>query len=604
VSQTDSESTRHSGESHKSVIIKLKRVRRIAFFLLFLTGAVEIASSVTPPLRQRIHALQNLLPTVFLTSAAALTVILGLLLIFLARAIRRGNHAAWIITIILLCMSIVFNITKGLDFEESILSLAALIFFLIFRHYFGAKSDLPSIKSGVLTLIIGALIGIFASTLAIEGTYYLHNHRHKGQVISISFAQALLDSLSRMVGIDRGHIYDPLGDFLNAGLLGLSIGLIIIFLVLAFRPIVERSYVKTKEEMAKMKTFLSLYPNSTLDYFSLRYDKKHFITENGFVSYGVFNGICLVSPDPIAKADRRQTIWSDFRKFTDQRGWSIGVIGASQDWLTVYEKDGMSPVYMGDEAVVKLNTFSLEGGDFKGLRQAYNRIKKYGYVAEFINPLDADEKLKQEIKELMPKARRGTDERGFSMTLGRIFDTIDEDLLLTTVKDPNSKTVAFAQFVPAKKIAGYSLDLMRRDPDKAHPNGLMDFVLVSTIYHLKEKGFEALSLNFATWRAIIAKERGTGLVNKVECFLIDRLSSSMQIHSLWHFNAKYAPEWIPRYAVYDSLEHFVPTAIALARAESFTDLPLIGALFRPKRIPNVNEDSTKLHDHEFQNASK
>jgi lysylphosphatidylglycerol synthetase-like protein (DUF2156 family) len=67
----------------------------------------------------------------------------------------------------------------------------------------------------------------------------------------------------------------------------------------------------------------------------------------------------------------------------------------------------------------------------------------------------------------------------------------------------------------------------------------------------------------------------------VERWLLRRMSDSMQIESLWYFNAKYDPDWRPRYAVYDSLEHFLPAAMAVARAESFWELPIIGRFLVP-----------------------
>jgi lysylphosphatidylglycerol synthetase-like protein (DUF2156 family) len=61
----------------------------------------------------------------------------------------------------------------------------------------------------------------------------------------------------------------------------------------------------------------------------------------------------------------------------------------------------------------------------------------------------------------------------------------------------------------------------------------------------------------------------------------------MQIESLWRHNAKYRPGWQPRYAVYSGIEHWVPSAIAVARAESFAELPMIGRFFdrRPVATP-------------------
>ncbi len=55
----------------------------------------------------------------------------------------------------------------------------------------------------------------------------------------------------------------------------------------------------------------------------------------------------------------------------------------------------------------------------------------------------------------------------------------------------------------------------------------------------------------------------------------------MQIESLWTFNEKFQPEWHARYAAYDSPEHMLSASIAVARAESFFELPIIGRFFRP-----------------------
>ena len=40
-------------------------------------------------------------------------------------------------------------------------------------------------------------------------------------------------------------------------------------------------------------------------------------------------------------------------------------------------------------------------------------------------------------------------------------------------------------------------------------------------------------------------------------------------------------EWHARYAAYDSPEHMLSASIAVARAESFFEIPLIGRFFKP-----------------------
>ena len=83
-------------------------------------------------------------------------------------------------------------------------------------------------------------------------------------------------------------------------------------------------------------------------------------------------------------------------------------------------------------------------------------------------------------------------------------------------------------------------------------------------------------------------------MHRVEKWFLERMSDSMQIESLWTFNEKFQPEWHPRYACYDSPEHLLSASIAVARAESFWELPLIGRFLarssddgepRPRQLP-------------------
>jgi len=193
------------------------------------------------------------------------------------------------------------------------------------------------------------------------------------------------------------------------------------------------------------------------------------------------------------------------------------------------------------------------------------------------------------MKDVMTKSRRGEIERGFSMTLGRVFEADDVGLLLAVVHAPAAEgapdgafgpPVAFCQYVPAPGIGGYSLDLMRRDAGE-HPNGLIDFAVVETIREIKARGQKGLGLNFATMRAVLAGEAGEGVTQRIQAWLLRRMGDSMQIESLWKFNAKFDPDWQPRYAIYDAPENTLAVAIAVARAESFWELPVIGRFLTP-----------------------
>jgi lysyl-tRNA synthetase class 2 len=318
--------------------------------------------------------------------------------------------------------------------------------------------------------------------------------------------------------------------------------------------------------------------SGTLDYFALRDDKQWFFHRDSLVAYAVHGGVCLVSPDPIGPASERVQVWQAMRRYADRHGWALGVTAAAEEWLPLYRDAGMRYLYIGDEAVVDVTSFRLDGGHMKGLRQAVNRVGRKGYTFEILDPALVGPGGVPGVTELIERNRRGDNERGFSMTLGRVFDQRDGGLLLAVVRGPDGTPAAACQFVPSPAIGGYSLDLMRRDPGE-HPNGLLDFALVNTIEHVRATGGTGLSLNFAAMRSVLEGEHGDGLTQRVERWALRRLSGALQIESLWRFNAKYDPAWSPRYVVWDSAEQFVPTLVQILRTESLTDLPVVGRLF-------------------------
>ena len=57
---------------------------------------------------------------------------------------------------------------------------------------------------------------------------------------------------------------------------------------------------------------------------------------------------------------------------------------------------------------------------------------------------------------------------------------------------------------------------------------------------------------------------------------IQRISGRAQVESLWRFNAKYDPTWVPRYMVLDSVEFVAAQGFAVADAEGATEIPVIG----------------------------
>jgi len=99
------------------------------------------------------------------------------------------------------------------------------------------------------------------------------------------------------------------------------------------------------------------------------------------------------------------------------------------------------------------------------------------------------------------------------------------------------------QFVPATGIRGYSLDLMRRDPASiptdcwtspcAPPSSTSGSAVPGSEPQLRRHAVD------------LSGDKGDGTVQRAERWFLKRLSNFAQIESLWRFNAKYEPEWLP-----------------------------------------------------------
>ena len=557
------------GQAHR----RTRRVRRWAAAAILFAGVIDLLDAITPPLRGRLHLVLEFLPLRASEAAGALLAMAGLALVALGRGVLRGQRRAWRVAVVLLAVTIVLHVVNGADFEESLVALAALTLLVVNRRDFQGASDRSSLRAALVAVGVAVVAITLLATASIELFIHIGQHHQS----HIPWWTAWWAVSERLVGIHTVPLPHRADRFLAPVLLAVGLTLAAIALFMLTRPVVDRRLGSGRAAEFRARDIVRRHGTSTLDYFALRSDKRWFFHRDSLVAYAVYGGVCLISPDPIGPRNEREQVWEAFRRFADSHGWVTSVMGAGEDWLSIYRDSGMHNIYLGDEAVVKVQPFSLSGRGMKGLRQANNRIAKYGYTVTFHDPSRLDNGLSQELTALMSMSRQGEHERGFSMMLGRIFDPRDTGLLLTVVRGPNGAPAAMCQFVPATGIRGYSLDLMRRDPGE-HPNGLLDFALCSTIEHLRLGGYQGLSLNFAAMRSTLSGDKGDGTVQRAERWFLKRLSNFAQIESLWRFNAKYEPEWLPRYVVFDTAEHLVPVVMAILRAESVWEIPVLGKL--------------------------
>jgi lysylphosphatidylglycerol synthetase-like protein (DUF2156 family) len=129
---------------------------------------------------------------------------------------------------------------------------------------------------------------------------------------------------------------------------------------------------------------------------------------------------------------------------------------------------------------------------------------------------------------------------------------------------------------------GYTLDLMRHDPSS--PNGMTEFLVARTAQALKERGARRLSMNFAAWGRLFQPDVPYSPGQRVARRFIELLNPFFQIRSLHDFNAKFAPEWLPRCLVYRDATDLPRVGLLYAGAEGFLAIPGLGPLLVPKSV--------------------
>lgn len=552
-----------SGSGPRSKWIKHDRQRTVAAYVVAALGVIGLLSAVTRPLRARLADLLDITGSV-LPHASAITLIFvsfGLLLV--GRGLRSGQRLAWVGALALLGATVVLNVTKGLDVEEAALSAVAGIWLATKRSAFPVRPSWSRQRAAVLVAVAGTVTAvIIAYVLSASAVSHVRHH-----------GVAHLGHRSGWLGSAHG----------GSLILALGLGLLgsVLWVVLsasAPRPLVGEAHRRERE---RARVLVDRYGDGSLDYFALRDDKQWFFTASTVIAHTIRSGVCLVSPDPIGPDDDREEAWADFMAYTERHGWSVAVLGAGADWLDIYESFGLRPVYLGDEAVVDAATFALEGRAMRGVRQAYNRVSRAGLTTTFHDPSTLTPDDRAELAAIATQSRQGDAERGFSMTLSRMFDPDDTGLLLSVARDQAGVAQAFIQWVPFGAAGGdgehgWSLDVMRRRLDSELPNGVMEFVVIDTIRKVVADGGGLLTLNFAVMRDFVAGER-TGRGAKIMSQLVRRTTSHAQVESLWRFNAKFGPQWRPRYAVLGAIDSFVRQGLVMSEAEGVIRTPKIFA---------------------------
>ncbi|WP_190213826.1 phosphatidylglycerol lysyltransferase domain-containing protein [Kitasatospora indigofera] len=553
-------------------------------YACLLIGLLDVASAVFPKLRRtRMHSFAGQLPGGTTTLAAVGTLMVGLLLVLLAHALRRRKQRAWRAVCVLLPIGAALHILRWHQIGPAVVSLVLLAVMLVHRGEFYAKADPRTRWRAVANLIVMGTVSVLLGLLIVSV-------RWKAEIHDPSMLDRLQHVVYGLFGFEGPIDYnsDRISD-LVAYLLG-ALGLVTAGTTtyLALRP--ERPEPElTAEDEEKVRALLARHgERDSLGYFALRRDKSVLFSPTGkaAISYRVVSGVMLASGDPVGDVEAWPGAIKVFMAEAREHAWVPAVMGCSETGGEVWTREaGLDALELGDEAIVDATTFSLAGRAMRNVRQMVKRIERNGYSCKVrrVSELDPEEKFR--IAEAAARWRGTDTERGFSMALGRFGDPGDDDCVVVTAHKapeegasgedgadgPEDDLKAVLHFVPWGPD-GISLELMRRD--RAADPGLNELLIVAALQAVPALGVRRVSLNFAMFRSALARgERiGAGPVLRAWRGLLVFSSRWFQIESLYKFNAKFQPAWEPRFLVYPQTRDLPRIGFAAMQAEAFITL--------------------------------
>ncbi|MET7600802.1 phosphatidylglycerol lysyltransferase domain-containing protein [Streptomyces sp. NPDC004082] len=561
---------RPAGVPRRAAAFAVWYLRGVAFVNFLSAGWVSLGQDV------RRHNTENYFTPYLLTAGFAS----GVFTMFLALTMRRRKRAAWILNLVLsssflLLFSFAMTFPEVRRYPQNWVSLgltAAFVASLVVgRREFYAKGDRSNPRLAAAVGAGGLLVTSLLAALLVTATNQAPDARISTFTDRWRYGTLRLVSVAaddaRFPGIETPN-------WVNVAVNGFSTLLVLAVLYAAFR---SRRAVDplTEDDEKRLRALLDRHgERDSLGYFALRREKSVVWSPTGkaAVAYRVVGGVSLASGDPVGDPEAWPGAIEPWLAEARAHGWIPAVMGASEEAGTIYARHGLDALELGDEALVEIAEFTLEGRAMRTVRQAFNRIRRAGYTVRIRRHEDIPA---EELAYLLRRAddwRDGATERGFSMALGRLGDPEDGRCVMLECTDRDGELRALLSFVPWGPH-GLSLDLMRRDRDS--DNGLMEFMVIELLRRAREIGIAQVSLNFAMFRSVFERgaRLGAGPVLRLWRSLLSFFSRWWQIESLYRANAKYRPIWEPRFLLFEKSADLLRIGVAAARAEGFLEAP-------------------------------
>ncbi len=517
-------------------------IRIFPAVLIFLLGLINIISVVTPPLKIRLKLIREFLPLEAINASNVLVLFIGLALLITSAFMFKGLKNAWRLALLLSVLSLIGNLTKALDYEEASVAAGIIILLLLSHNQYRIRSSIKWIRMGLLSVLI-----VFLSVLIFGYfSFYFIDVKHFG--IDFTWKQSITHTMD--IFLLGGNDLHPLTLFGQEfiwliRILGfISWGFLLFTLIKPFLKI-EVSNESGRERAAFL---LSQYGNSSVDYFKIYKDKLFFFSDkhDAFVSYRIANGFAIVLEEPVCAEENKMEVLAEFYEQCKKMGLKTAFYRVDENSILLFNQLRKQKMIIGQEAILDVKKFTLEGKDKKSLRNGLNSLQKKGYVTA-IHKAPLNESLVTELRKVSDEWLSAFDkeEQVFSQGLFDEKEIARQDVI--TITDAEGKIAAFLNIIPDYTPEECTYDLIRKTSEA--PGGCMDALILKTIEYAKEHNCQYINLGLTPMTGINEPQNPAEQIIK---FAGEKFRRFKHYHGLRDFKEKYATIWEDKFLVYET----------------------------------------------------
>jgi phosphatidylglycerol lysyltransferase len=517
-------------------------LRLLAPMMIFVLGFVNIFSALTPPMASRIDEIRKFVPYEVIPASNLLVILAGMMLIVTAGYLIRGLRIAWQFALWLSILSLVGHVFKGLDYEEAILSLVALIILIATYREYRLRSNPKLMHIGVATGVATFVAVLIFGSIAFH--FLDHNHFHQdftwGNATRHTFNAFFLiqdDNLTPATNFGKEFLF-----FIKA----IGVATWLVFLYCIIKPGLHK-HNQPRIDTEKAQFLLKQFGDSSLDYFKVSSDKSLFISEvyNGFISYRLTQTFAVVLEEPVCAEVNKVSILKEFEKFCEDEGYKPVYYCVDEESLYYFEALQKKKILIGREALVDITAFSPDENDGE-LRNALNRLETNGYMLKVQKapiPNLVFQSMEQVSNEWL-QAYNG-EEAVFSQGMFDQEEVCKHDAIF--MYDTDQRMVAFLTVIPDHRPNECTFNLVRKTTDA--PDEYIHALLVEMIRYTKQHNGRYLNLGLLP----IASDEAAGKNEmQVSSYIPDEVKSFSNYKTLQGFKEKYATEWVNKYLVYEN----------------------------------------------------